>query len=138
MGIAPLPNLRPDSEFTAEPSPYPNFALGLLAGDVTSGEFVRAHAVMAGEFSLVPSLPITLLKSTIDGKPVLELTDNDAEEIFRFVVVIKFWGVRPPLEVVHADVSKNWVSRFIIDLCDQKTLLIQFKLESNMLMALSS
>lgn len=31
----------------------------------------------AGEFGLIPSLPITPLKLTIDGKPVLELTDAD-------------------------------------------------------------
>lgn len=43
------------------------------------------------------------------------------------------------MEVVHADVSKNWglMDRFIMGLCDQKTLLVRFELESDMLMALS-
>lgn len=43
------------------------------------------------------------------------------------------------MEVVHADVSKNWglMGRFIMGLRDQKTLLVHFELESDMLMALT-
>lgn len=131
MGTALLPNLQPDSVFTDDPSPYPDLALGQLAGDATLGGFVHAHAMAAGEFGLISSLPITLLKSTVDGKPILELTDEDvtmAEDLFCFAIVIKFWGICPPLEVVHADVSKNWdlMGRFIMRLRDQKTLLVWF------------
>lgn len=86
-----LPHLRPNNTFIAYPSLYPNLALGQLAGDVTNGGFVRNHAMEAGEFGLVPSLPITPQRSTINGKPVLELSDNDvalAEDVFRFAFVI--------------------------------------------------
>lgn len=74
---APLPNLRPDSVFNADTSPYANLSLGQLADDVTLGGFVCAHAMVAGEFDLVPNLHITLLKSVVDGKLVLELIDKD-------------------------------------------------------------
>lgn len=141
-GTAPLPNLRPNNVFTSAPSPYPELALGQLAGDVAVGGFVRAHALGAGEFGLIPSLDITPSKLVVDGKPFLELTDEDvarAEDLFRHSVIIKFWGIRPPLEVVHADVLNNWgiMGRFIMGLRDQKTLLVRFELESNMVMALS-
>lgn len=49
--------------------------------------------MQTGEFGFVPSLPITPIKFTIDGKPVLELTAKDmaiAEGIFNFVMIIKF------------------------------------------------
>lgn len=96
----------------------------------------------AGEFGLIPSLNITPIKSTVDEKPVLELTDEDialADDLFRFAVVIKFWGVLLQLEAVRADVSKNWglMGWFIMGLRDQKTLLVRFELESDLLMALS-
>lgn len=79
-------------------------------------------------FGLVPSLPIVTRRSKVDCKPILELSDNDValtEEVFKFAIVIKFWGTRPPLEVLHNDVSKSWglIGRFImgasgsIDIC---------------------
>lgn len=54
-------------------------------------------------------------------------------------MVIKFWGTHPSLEAVQSDVSKNWglMGRFVMGLCDQKTLLVRFELESDMLMAMS-
>lgn len=92
-GTAPLPYLKPSSYFNADPSPYHNLALGQLGGDVTKGGFVKAHAIAAGDFGLIPSLNITPAKTIVDGKPVLELTDDDvakAEDLFRNAVVIKF------------------------------------------------
>lgn len=139
---APFSHLHINGEFTADPSPYPQLALGQIAGDVTKGGFVRSHALDAGEFGLLPNLNINPNKSVVDGKPVLELSDEDvahAEDFFINTAVIKFWGTRPPLEMVHADVVKNWgvMGRFVMGLRDQKTLLIRFELESNLLMALS-
>lgn len=76
---------------------------------ITNGGFVCAHAMDAGEFGLLPSLHITPVRSTVDGNPVLEPSDKDiaiTEEVFNFAVVIKFWGTRPPHEVVRTDISK--------------------------------
>lgn len=70
-GTDSLPNLRPNSVFTSKPSPYPNHALGQLAGDVTTGGFIRAYAMAVGEFGLVPRFPIIPLKSIVDGNQFL-------------------------------------------------------------------
>lgn len=94
------------------------------------------------EFGLIPNLLITPIKSTVDGKTVLELTNEDvalAKDLFGFSILIKILGVHPPLEVVHSGVSKNWrlMGHFIMGLHDQKTLLVRFELESDMLTAMS-
>lgn len=86
QGTVPLPYLKPNGVLNADPSPYHNITLGQLAGDVTSGGYVKAHAMASGNFGLIPNLNITPTMTVVDGKPVLELTDDDialAEDLFR-------------------------------------------------------
>lgn len=132
---------RPSST-DLSPSSYPNLCYGQILGDVTHPGFVKSHVLAAGQFGLIPNLPIKPLKTIVDGEIAIEISDSDVEkvdEMFSTIVIIKFWKDRPPLDQIYKDIVERWgvVGRFAMRLRDNRTLLVRFENASDMVMALS-
>lgn len=117
-------------EVDLNPSPYQNLCYGQITGDITHPGFVKLHAMGAGEFGLIPNLPIKPMKFIVDGKTMLELSGPDvvAEFMFHSMVIIKFYRERLTLDTIYFDMVKKWriVGKFVVDLRDNRTLFVRF------------
>lgn len=105
------------------PSPYPNLCYGQISGDITHHGFEKSHVLAAGQFGLIPNLPIKSVKTIVDGEIVNEIADNDVKTVdamFDTAVLVKFWKDRPPLDQIYKNTVGRWgvVGRFVMGLCD--------------------
>lgn len=115
---------------------------GQISGDITHPGFVKSHALAAGQFGLIPNIPVKPIKSIVDGEIIIEIPDNDipaVEAMFKTPVIIKFWKDHPAFDLIYKDIVERWgvVGKFVMGLRDNRTLLVRFELESDLLMALS-